>query len=177
MKNLKKTKKTSQRKNSVSSFSSKMELKMKDMNSNIIKNNNINTNNNKKGKVKDEENKKFTKRHTWVYDQLFVKNNIVDESFESEKEEEEISPVKSQLLLNKYNILSEEIYQLKKDKNILQKIIKNNGKENKELEESYNYDIKENKILIEKLLRLMAQFTKDILELKKQISDKKKKNE
>lgn len=173
MKNINKPKKTYQRKNSVSSFSSKMKLKMKDLNTNQIKENNtIN-----KINAKEEDNKKFIKKHTWVYDQLFVKNNIVDESFESEKEEEEITPVKSQLLFNKYNILSEEIYQLKKEKNILQKVIKNNGKENKELEENYNNDIKDNKINIEKLLRLMAQFTKDILELKKQINDAMKKNE
>ena len=94
-----------------------------------------------------------------------------------ENEEKEISSIKRQLLFNKYNILSEEIYQLKKEKNILQKVIKNNGKENKELEENYNNDIKDNKINIEKLLRLMAQFTQDILELKKQISDVMKKNE
>ena len=88
-----------------------------------------------------------------------------------ENEEEEITSIKRQLLFNKYNILSEEIYQLKKEKNLLLKIIKNNGKENKEVEENCNNDIKENKKWIEQLLRLMAELTKDILELKKKIKN------
>ena len=119
-------------------------------------------NNNNEINEMDKKDNKLKKKHTWVYDQLFVKNNIVDESFEFENEEEEINPIKRQLLLNKYNILSEEIYQLKKEKNLLMKIIKNNGKENKEIEENCNNDIRENKKWIEKLLRLMAQFTKYI---------------
>ena len=128
-------------------------------------------NNNNETNEMDKKDNKLKKKHTWVYDQLFVKNNLVDESFEFENEEEEINPIKRQLLLNKYNILSEEIYQLKKEKNLLMKIIKNNGKENKEIEENCNNDIRENKKWIEKLLRLMAQFTKDILELKKKLKD------
>ena len=53
-----------------------------------------------------------------------------------ENEEKEISSIKRQLLFNKYKILFEEIYQHKKEKNSLVKIIKNNGKENKEVEEN-----------------------------------------
>ena len=81
MKNINKPKKTYQRKNSVSSFSSKMKLKMKDLNTNQLKDNNtIN-----KINAKEEDNKKFIKKHTWVYDQLFVKNNIVDERKKKKK--------------------------------------------------------------------------------------------
>ena len=53
-----------------------------------------------------------------------------------ENEEKEISLIKKQFLFNKYKILFEEIYQHKKEKNSLVKIIKNNGKENKEVEEN-----------------------------------------
>ena len=52
-----------------------------------------------------------------------------------ENEEKEISSIKRQLLFNKYKILFQEIYKHKKEKNSLVKIIKNNGKENKEVEE------------------------------------------
>ena len=103
------------------------------MNFNVI---NIEQSNNNKQNEMNKKDIKLKKKHTWVYDQLFVKNNIVDESFELENEEEEITSIKRQLLFNKYNILSEEIYQHKKEKNSLVKIIKNNGKENKEVEEN-----------------------------------------
>ena len=53
-----------------------------------------------------------------------------------ENEEKEISSIKRQLLFNKYKILFQEIYKHKKEKNYLVKIIKNNGKENKEVEEN-----------------------------------------
>ena len=164
MKKLKQTKKTLNKKDSNNiKFQNKNQMNLNEIN--------LEGNNNNESNEIDKKDNKLIKKHTWVYDQLFVKNNIVDESFEFENEEEEITPIKSQLLFNKYNILSEEIYQLKKEKNLLLKIIKNNGKENKEIEENVNNDIRENKKWIEKLLRLMAEFTKDILELKKKIKD------
>ena len=164
MKKLKQTKKTLNKKDSNNiKFQNKNQMNLNEIN--------LEGNNNNESNEIDKKDNKLIKKHTWVYDQLFVKNNIVDESFEFENEEEEITPIKSQLLFNKYNILSEEIYQLKKEKNLLLKIIKNNGKENKEIEENVNNDIRENKKWIEKLLRLMAQFTKDILELKKKLKD------
>ena len=164
MKKLKQTKKTLNKKDSNN-------IKIQNKNQMNLNEINLEGNNNNESNEIDKKDNKLIKKHTWVYDQLFVKNNIVDESFEFENEEEEITPIKSQLLFNKYNILSEEIYQLKKEKNLLLKIIKNNGKENKEIEENVNNDIRENKKWIEKLLRLMAEFTKDILELKKKIKD------
>ena len=164
MKKLKQTKKTLNKKDSNNiKFQNKNQMNLNEIN--------LEGNNNNESNEIDKKDNKLIKKHTWVYDQLFVKNNIVDESFEFENEEEEITPIKSQLLFNKYNILSEEIYQLKKEKNLLLKIIKNNGKENKEIEENVNNDIRENKKWIEKLLRLMAEFTKDILELKKKIKN------
>ena len=164
MKKLKQTKKTLNKKDSNNiKFQNKNQMNLNEIN--------LEGNNNNESNEIDKKDNKLIKKHTWVYDQLFVKNNIVDESFEFENEEEEITPIKSQLLFNKHNILSEEIYQLKKEKNLLLKIIKNNGKENKEIEENVNNDIRENKKWIEKLLRLMAQFTKDILELKKKLKD------
>ena len=164
MKKLKQTKKTLNKKDSNNiKFQNKNQMNLNEIN--------LEGNNNNESNEIDKKDNKLIKKHTWVYDQLFVKNNIVDESFEFENEEEEINPIKRQLLLNKYNILSEEIYQLKKEKNLLLKIIKNNGKENKEIEENVNNDIRENKKWIEKLLRLMAELTKDILELKKKIKN------
>ena len=164
MKKLKQTKKTLNKKDSNNiKFQNKNQMNLNEIN--------LEGNNNNESNEIDKKDNKLIKKHTWVYDQLFVKNNIVDESFELENEEEEITSIKRQLLFNKYNILSEEIYQLKKEKNLLLKIIKNNGKENKEVEENCNNDIKENKKWIEQLLRLMAELTKDILELKKKIKN------
>ena len=164
MKNLKESKKNFNKKDS--NYTNL--INKNQMNFNVI---NIEDSNNNKQNEMNKKDTKLKKKHTWVYDQLFVKNNIVDESFELENEEEEITSIKRQLLFNKYNILSEEIYKHKKEKNLLLKIIKNNGKENKEVEENCNNDIKENKKWIEQLLRLMAELTKDILELKKKIKN------
>ena len=136
MKNLKESKKNFNKKDS--NYTNL--INKNQMNFNVI---NIEESNNNKQNEMNKKDIKLKKKHTWVYDQLFVKNNIVDESFELENEEEEITSIKRQLLFNKYNILSEEIYQLKKEKNKW----------------------------IEQLLRLMAELTKDILELKKKIKN------
>ena len=129
MKNLKESKKNFNKKDS--NYTNL--INKNQMNFNVI---NIEENDNNKQNEMNKKDIKLKKKHTWVYDQLFVKNNIVDESFELENEEEEITSIKRQLLFNKYKILFEEIYQHKKEKNSLVKIIKNNGKENKEVEEN-----------------------------------------
>ena len=70
-------------------------------------------------------NKKYVKKHTWIYDELFIKKNIVDVSFDSEEEEKKDEPVKNQLLLNKYNLLMNDIEELKKEERFLKNIIEN----------------------------------------------------
>lgn len=115
-------------------------------------------------------NKKFVKKHTWIYDELFIKKNIVDMSFGSEEEKEE-EPVKNQLLLNKYNMLMNDIEELKREEKFLKQIIQNAGKENKELAFQIDRDITSYKELIEQCLRMSAELTKEILNLKKQIRE------
>ena len=116
-------------------------------------------------------NKKFVKKHTWIYDELFIKKNIVDLSFDSEEEEKKDEPVKNQLLLNKYNLLMNDIEELKKEEKFLKNIIENAGKENKELENQIVTDIGNYKDLIEKCLRMSAELTKEILNLKCQLKE------
>ena len=116
-------------------------------------------------------NKKYVKKHTWIYDELFIKKNIVDVSFDSEEEEKKDEPVKNQLLLNKYNLLMNDIEELKKEERFLKNIIENAGKENKELENQIVTDIGNYKDLIEKCLRMSAELTKEILNLKCQLKE------
>ena len=62
---------------------------------------------------------KFLKKHTWIYDELFVKNKIVNASFEEEKEEEFKNPLKNKKMLDKYKKCLIDQNELNKEKNII----------------------------------------------------------
>jgi hypothetical protein len=153
------------------------------------KNNNNNqsiTETNEEVKYSKNGKKLLAKKHTWIYDELFIKKNIVDGSFEEEKDEEDeqTSNVKHQcklfyyfhvkcylVLSNKYNLLMHDIQELKKEKKLLHSLIENGGEDNPELEMQMKKDIINYKDLIEKCLRTSAELTKEILNLKLKIHE------
>jgi len=115
---------------------------------------------------------KVLKKHTWIYDELFVKNKIVNASFEEEKEDEFSNPFKNKKLLDRYKKLIFDINESNREKEILNKMLKidknSSNKDKKEIEDLINNDIINYKNFIERLLRLLFQLTKDVNELKYQ---------
>jgi hypothetical protein len=121
---------------------------------------------------------KFLKKHTWIYDELFVKNKIVNASFEEEKEEEFKNPLKNKKMLDKYKKCLIDQNELNKEKNILNKMLnidgKSSNKDKKDLEDLIKFDTLEYKNFTERLLRLLFQLTKEVNELKYEIHNLEK---
>lgn len=136
----------------------------------------------------DNNNKDKPKKHTWIYDELFIKKKIVDMSFEEEPQGENVIDEANNshnqcnnshsnffiniVSLNCYNALQNEINELKKEINDLNTLMNNSQEENGwVIEKQLNKDIGNYKDIIEHCLRESANLTKEILDLKKRIKD------